>query len=425
MGDPVALSQNEIGALLDKLLPDAIDFLCEMIKYPSTRGNEGEVNRFIYEKMRELSDYAQLVPIPESFVTHPAYSWPLEGSSYSENYNVRLRINPGSTRKGSLIINAHTDVVPASKNQADAFVPRVVNGTVYGRGACDDKGQIAVIYLVLKALAKLHLRPLSAITVDIVIEEENGGNGTLFAIQDAPKADAAIVMEPSELKIMPAVRGAVWFEITLTGRPGHSGRAAESVSALKLAIQAMEIIEDYHDELLKRSRGINQLFDQYEDPMPVTFGVLNSGDWPATIPALASLKGVFGFLPNMHVAEVQEGIMEALKKRGDPWLREHFEVKFNMLNNDGSEISADHPLVESLIDSASWAGIEPSISALTAACDAWRYNNTLGIPTVVMGAGSLKHAHSNIEQISIDDIRQMAKVLIKFISNWSGLEPTR
>ena len=38
---------------------------------------------------------------------------------------------------------------------------------------------------------------------------------------------------------------------------------------------------------------------------------------------------------------------------------------------------------------------------MTAACDAWRYSTMLGIPTVVMGAGSLRYAHSNEEQITI------------------------
>ena len=60
------------------------------------------------------------------------------------------------------------------------------------------------------------------------------------------------------------------------------------------------------------------------------------------------------------------------------------------------------------------------VSAMTAACDAWRYGTMLGIPTVVTGAGSLKYAHSNEEQISVGEIKQTAKVLFNFLERWCG-----
>jgi acetylornithine deacetylase len=413
------ITDNDLDAIIDGRINDAVDFLCEIIKFPSMRGKEGPVNRFIYDKMK--FDEAELIQIPGSFPSHKDYSWPLEGLKYSDTQNLRLNFKPNISTGKSLIINAHSDVVPPSKNQVDAFNPKIENGKIFGRGACDDKGQIAVIYLALKCLLDLGLKPSSEISIDIVIEEENGGNGTLFAIQDQMKADAAIVMEPSEFKILPSVRGAVWFELKCTGRPAHSGSSGTGISALKLAIRAMEILGDYHDELLKKSRGINRLFDVFENPMPLTFGMLNAGDWPATVPAVASVKGVFGFLPNVSIKEVQNGMKDALEKNGDEWLKDNFEITFNMLNNEGNQIEEDHPLVETLKKAEVEAGISPDVSAMTAACDAWQYVHRLKVPTVVVGAGSLSHAHSNIEQIDINDIRKMAKVLVHFIDEWCGL----
>jgi acetylornithine deacetylase/succinyl-diaminopimelate desuccinylase-like protein len=92
-----------------------------------------------------------------------------------------------------------------------------------------------------------------------------------------------------------------------------------------------------------------------------------------------------------------------------------------MLNNEGNQIEEDHPLVETLKKAEVEAGISPDVSAMTAACDAWQYVHRLKVPTVVVGAGSLSHAHSNIEQIDINDIRKMAKVLVHFIDEWCGL----
>jgi acetylornithine deacetylase len=414
------LDPKLVKKTIDSLSRDTTEFLCDLIRIPSVRGSEGPANRLVAEHMKELCTEVELMQIPESFKDDPLYSWPLPGLTYENTQNLRLSLaGSSSDASRSLILNAHSDVVPPSKNQRNAFNPMVRDGVIYGRGACDDKGQIAVIHLLFSVLQRLHLRPRGNITAEIVVEEENGGNGTLFMTRHPIHSDGAIVLEASERRIFTAVRGAVWFEVICRGKPGHSGRAADVVSALKEAVKAMGVLEDYHDRLLAASRGFNVLFDAYENPMPVTFGMLHAGDWPATAPATASIKGVFGFLPNTTVKAVQQGLIEALKDAPHPYLREHFEIFFNMLNNEGNELRLDHPLVEELMAASRDADAPREISAMTAACDAWRYS-LLGIPTVVMGAGSLKYAHSNEEQIALAEIQETATTLLRFLERWCG-----
>jgi len=418
------LEEKIVNEALSSLAAESREFLCDMIRIPSVRGNEGPVNRLVAERMRGLCTGAELMQIPESFKDDPLYSWPLPGLTYENTQNLRLSIAgaaPETSR--SLIFNAHSDVVPPSKNQENAFQPTVRDGVVYGRGACDDKGQIAVLHLLLSTLQKLHLQPRGNVTIDIVVEEENGGNGTLFMTRHPVHADGAIVLEASERKIFAAVRGAVWFEVICRGKPGHSGRASDVVSALKEAVKAMGVLEEYHDKLLAASRGINPLFDAYANPMPVTFGMLHSGDWPATAPALASIKGVFGFLPNTNIKAVQQGMTDAIRNSPHEYLREHFEIQFNMLNNEGNELPVDHPLVQEMMSAARDTGAPMEVSAMTAACDAWRYA-LMGIPTMVMGAGSLKYAHSNEEQIAVEEIKETARTLLRFLERWCGFSTT-
>ena len=411
-----------IDRCIDSLAGESTEFLCDLIRIPSTRGNEGPVSRMAYARMKEFCTHAELMHIPESFKDDPLYSWPLPDLTYEQSENLRLTLagtSPGSSR--SLILNAHTDVVPPSQNQQNAFSPRIQNGVVYGRGACDDKGQIAVLYLLLALLKKLNLRPRGTVTLDLVVEEENGGNGSLYMVRNPVRADAAIVLEASEGKIFSAVRGAVWFELICRGKPGHSGRASDVVSALKEAVKGMNCLEKYHDDLLAASRGLNPLFDRYENPMPVTFGMMRAGDWPATAPATASVKGVFGFLPNTTVKAVQQGMIAAIRDSPHEYLRNNFDLHFTMLNNEGNELPGEHPLVQELSAAAKECGMPMEISAMTAACDAWRYSTMLGIPTVVMGAGTLKYAHSNEEQIAVRETKETAKVLFRFLERWCGL----
>ena len=57
---------------------------------------------------------------------------------------------------------------------------------------------------------------------------------------------------------------------------------------------------------------------------------------------------------------------------------------------------------------------------MTASCDAWFYNNQLGIPTVVMGAGTLKVAHSKDEQIPLRSVADTARTLAEFVRSFCG-----
>jgi acetylornithine deacetylase/succinyl-diaminopimelate desuccinylase-like protein len=55
---------------------------------------------------------------------------------------------------------------------------------------------------------------------------------------------------------------------------------------------------------------------------------------------------------------------------------------------------------------------------MTAACDAWQYNNTAGIPTVVFGPGTLGYAHAKDEQIRFEDMLTAAGVLVDFVKDY-------
>ena len=252
----------------------------------------------------------------------------------------------------------------------------------------------------------------------LVVEEEVGGNGTIALVRRGEHADGCIVMEPTDLRILSSVRGAVWFRVTCQGGPGHSGRAADTVSALKMAIRTIEILERYHARLLASSRGL-LLFDKFPNPMPITFGKLAAGDWPATAPASATVEGVLGLLPNKTRYQVMEEMRQAILEGGDEWLRSHFTLAF-MYRHDAHVLDPAHPLVTGLAACCREAGGAGEVSAMTASCDSWFYNNQLGIPTAVFGPGSLGFAHTNEEQIGLDEIAEGAAILLRFLVEWCG-----
>ena len=409
------LDRETIRQTVAELMPAAKQFLCRLISFPSTSGKEHELLCWAEEAFQRLGIEVRRVPLSEAIKQDEDYSSPVPDLRYDGRFNLRLCL-PGSGGGKRLLLNSHADVVPPSQGQERPWEAIEKEGILYGRGACDAKGQLATIYLVLSALKKLNVRLAGDLIAHVVNEEENGGNGSLAMTRAGETADGCIVLEPSSNKIFSSVRGAVWFRMLCQGKAGHSGRAGDTVSALTLARQAMDLLEQYHDDLLAASRGI-PLFDKYENPIPITFGRCVAGDWPATAPARATIEGVLGLLPNKTRHQVMEEMRAVLAQSGDPRLRERVRLEF-MYRHDSHVLAPEHPLVERLKQSCGNWDLSAEVDALTASCDSWFYNNQLGIPTVVYGPGTLRYAHSNEEQIALDEIAQAGCVLTDFASQW-------
>ncbi len=409
------LNKKTIRKTIDDLMPSVKEFLCKLISFPSTSGNEHELMCWAEGEFKRLDVEVERVPLSDAIKDDEDYSSPVPDIKYDGRFNLRLCL-PGSGGGRRLLFNSHADVVPPSQGQEKPFEAVETDGVIHGRGACDAKGQVATIYLVLAALEKLGVQLSGDVIAHIVNEEENGGNGTLAMIRAGQLADACIVMEPTTNKIFSSVRGAVWFRILCKGKPGHSGRAGETISALTLARRAMDVLEQYHADLLAASRGI-PLFDKYENPMPITFGRCTAGDWPATAPSRAVVEGVLGLLPNKTRHEVMAEMRAVLNDSDDVLLKDRVKLEF-MYRHDSHVLDPKHPLVEQLKQCCGDRGMSVEVDAMTASCDSWWYNNQLKIPTVVYGPGTLGYAHSNEEQIAISEIADAGCVLTDFAARW-------
>lgn len=406
-------------------------FLTELIRRPSLSGHEDEAMAFLEDAFTAAGCIVERMPLPEQLPLDPEYNSIVSDISYAGRYNLRVVPQRGHTRTEAprIILNAHVDVVPPSPGMEHAWEPTVDRATVYGRGACDDKGSIAALYL----LAQLIERDSARVELHLVAEEENGGNGSLAVARERPTADACVVMEPTGLRVCPEVRGAVWFSAEFRGRAGHSGQPGASRSALLDAVAAISELQAYHQQLTKLPRE-SSLFDRFTNPAPLTIGRLEAGTWPATAPDRALLQGVLGFLPQHDRNEVCSEIIAIITGCGDETLPAR--VRFPYRHN-GSVLAADHRLTQILSQTAreaagAAAGSDSpdrpndattpppgTIEGLPASCDAWYYSEFCDIPTVVFGPGELAHAHAADEQIDVREIEAAAVALAQLATAWS------
>jgi len=409
--------ENTIREAIHSELPGIAQLLSELVRIPSLSGTECDAMEFLYGQCSGIQGEIEKLSLSDELLRDPDYSDPVPGLTYDGRFNLRL-VRPGQGRGRSLILNSHVDVVPPSDGMEDPWSGKIENGTLYGRGACDAKGQVATILLVFKTLDRLGVRLRGDLVGHLVVEEENGGNGTLAMVRRGESADACIVLEPSDRKLYTSIRGAVWFRLIFHGKAGHSGQAGQTRSALLMARDAMHLLEQFHRELLDASRGF-ELFDPYPNPMPLTFGRLQAGNWPASAPNRAVLEGVLGLLPNKAKEDVCREIEQVLVSRGGFRQGEDFELKF-MYRHDCSVLEPSHPLPRTLLACAATSGSDLAVSGMTASCDAWFYSNQLNIPTVVYGPGSLKVAHSKDGSIELEEIARAAESLARFAIEFCG-----
>ena len=159
-------------------------------------------------------------------------------AAYADRYNLLVSIGAQDPagQGAACTYNAHVDTV------APHVPPRVAGNMLYGRGAADDKGNIALMIGQLRLLAEITQRLGLAVAAprlyQLVIDEETGGNGSLSASLDDRFADyQVVVMEVTSLLMHPANRGAVWYRADLSTCGDKRVNLAEMAARVVLALE--------------------------------------------------------------------------------------------------------------------------------------------------------------------------------------------
>jgi acetylornithine deacetylase len=361
----VQLDRSELRRTLEDLKGEARDLLERLIEFPSTQGREAEVVSFLEGRWAEAGFIPERRPIDDALMEDPEFSHGETDVSFADRDNLVVSSGVGDGR--SVIVNAHVDVVPAG-DWAEAFAPSLDGDAVIGRGACDDKGQVAVMFLAAAALRALGACPAGQVIYEMVVEEDEG------------------------------------------------------VNAIDLACETIGLLYEYEKELI-RDADDQPLFAHYEFPTQVNVGVLRGGEWPSMVPASAVMEGGVGFLPNRAMAQVREDLVRCIEQGGSPELKERYRLSFPKLHNDSYETPPGHPLVRTFHEATLETAAQDTITGWNVSCDARLFARLGGMPTVVFGPGRIEDAHSAGEKISMADVLTAAETLILFIERWCGLVP--
>lgn len=321
-----------------------------------------------------------------------------------------------------LVILAHLDTVPVGEGWTlDPFGGEIRDGKIFGRGACDMKGGLAVGLGLLEALHAQKITPSGEVVFVATVDEEApdmAGAHHLVASDFLRSTDQVIALEPTGTRLRLAQMGLRWLTLTITGKMAHAGRAHLGIDSAHVMSRIVDRLKNhidslpYVDEILGRPRftcgtfhagvatnvvppSAEASFDirivppmLIEDVIPMVEGIADSvlGDFPGaqyTISALGAPR------PPVRAAEdapIIRGLRSAYKAVAGSSLPEG--------GDDGHEAYTDASMVAALTGSSS---------------------------CTVFGPGSTDRAHTADEFVPISDLELVSEVMWQMVSTWDTI----
>jgi acetylornithine deacetylase len=416
--------RNKVLEFIDERREAIVEFLRELVAFPSVTGNELEIQNCLAGKLNRMGlEVDMWEPDHEELRGHPAYI-PVK-NGYANRPNV-VGIYRGAGGGRSLLFNGHVDVIPAGSQDAwdnQAFSGDVHENRLFGRGASDMKSGLAAMTMALESLIQMNIKLKGDVILEYTMDEELSGNGTLACVIKGYRADAGICCETSSLHVQPACIGRIWFEIVVRGKPAGIQRRWEGVNAIEKGYEVVKAVANL--EAIRINSLSHPLYPDNLSSLPCMVGMFESGSFPSAFPDVCTLKGSIATLPGEGTDQVKQSFVEHINhfSRTDPWLKDHPpEVVFTGYCGDSAEIPRDHPIVRAVSDNfEKVTGQKPPITGRQGAADTRyliKYGNT---PTVIFGPGLTEQMHATNEFVNIDDVIVATKTLALTIMNWCGV----
>lgn len=415
------VSRQDILSVIDAHRDQAVAFLQKMVSIPSVTGDEAAIQDYLSKYMAGIGlDVDMWETDWEELKKHPGYR-PVD-RGYENRPNI-VATWKGQGGGRSLLLNGHTDVIPVGNGEGWSDNPwsaAIKDGRVYGRGSCDMKSGVASHILAVQFLQAAGVKLKGDVYINVVIDEEVSGHGTLDTVIRGYKADAGISGETSDLAVQPACIGRIWFEIEIQGKPAGVQQRYLGVSGIELGYKITQAVNAL--EAHRVATVSHPLYPSAIDSLPCLIGSFQAGNYPSAFPATCLLKGSIGTVPGEDHEGVKQSLVDQIAKAAaeDPWMKDHPPVvRFVGYDAQASEIPRDHAIVTTVSDVyKEITGKDPVISGRQGAADTRFLNLYADTPTVIFGPGSTAVMHANDEYVSIDDYVTAIKVMALSILDW-------
>lgn len=314
--------------------------------------------------------------------------------------NVLIHCLPRGPVRRRILLAPHMDTVGVESPAQ--FKPVRRGSRLHGRGACDTKGSVAAMLAALLEIARLKDRPKhTEIILAALVDEEAMQAGSRHLARRGPRADLAVVGEPTRLQVITAHKGDLWLELSAAGRAAHGARPELGDNAIHRMARIVNLLETKYASRLRRTRH------PLLGTATVNVGMIAGGRQPNIVPDHCAIRIDRRTLPGEQDARVKRDLLRFIRDHGEA-------VRLVDTKADEPappmETSPQLPLVRQLLATAGQrrpAGVDFFTDAGVLA--------SAGIPSVVFGPGNIAQAHTQDEWIEIRQLEAAAGLLTRFL----------
>jgi acetylornithine deacetylase len=424
--------EAQLTSYVDKHQDRLVQIVRELVRIPSENtppvGSEAACQSYVAGLLRSHGWEPLVYDVDEApgIHAHPLF---YGGRQYTGRPNVGAR-KPGTGGGRSLLLSGHIDTVPKGTQPwtRDPFGGEIEGNRLFGRGSNDMKGGVATNLFVIETLTRLNLSLRGDLVFETVVDEEFGGvNGTLAGRLQGFNADAAVIAEPSLVRVCPAQRGGRIVHILLEAPGGVITERAFPAGVIDQLTFLLPKVKDFANARRKKA-AVHELYAGHIDPVPVAITKIVTAPWgtkePVTVPEQCRIEMYWQTMPGEEQKDVEREFFSWLDSvvTSAPQLfpkRPEFEFPIRWL--PGSAIAKSEPLVRELAASAADAtGNPPPVVGFEAPCDMYVFHQAFGIPAVLWGPRG-GNTHAADEYVEIDSLVDVAKSLLVFVCRWCGV----
>lgn len=317
---------------------------------------------------------------------------------------------PGKT----LLFEGHTDVVTEGipeKWTYPPFAAEIHDGKIYGRGACDTKGNVAAMIIAARAVKESGVQFAGKIILCIPCDEEGMMIGIKHFIENghADGVDSAIICEPEENNLCIKQKGALRIIIRVYGRQAHGAMPLTGSNPIPRAAKVIEELKNLDDEFIAVYGR-----DEYLGLPSVTPTVVLSPS--QTEPQLNVVPTEAYIAVDIRTTVAQdhktivsriEGILKRLERQ-DAEFKADMEV---IEERPWTETSPDSEIVKAVTGAyRDVAGKDMKLNGVPGATDGTFLQCLKGIKVVVTGAGNREIPHHYDEYVEIEELQEAARL---------------
>jgi len=311
----------------------------------------------------------------------------------------------GPIERPGVVFSGHTDVVPIDGQDwsSDPFDMTVINDKLFGRGAADMKGFIAVMLSLVPVLVERKLeRPVH---LALSYDEEIGCKGVPGLLDHLVERlpvlpSACIVGEPTGMQVANGHKGKAGYRCTIKGRASHSALNHLGVNAVEMAAEIVSKLRRMNVDF--RAKG--PFFEGFEPPhCTVSTGVLQGGTALNIVPSTAVFEFEFRLLPGQNAQDLLEDIQKFAQENLLPAMTsiaEEASIDWHeLMSYPALATDPDNPM-ERLACKLTDTVLPTKLSFGTEA----GHFASRGIPSIVCGPGHMKVAHKPDEHVDLDQL---------------------